>query len=70
MTKKHEIHSYLGYKYDVLPHEAEWSEDAVKYYIYDSHEQIIKRDECESHLVHKFVHEDINKIILTKNAHI
>lgn len=53
-----------GLKYEIKTHEAEWSESAVKYYIYSPSGKLIKSDECEEHLALKFIEEDILKINL------
>ena len=63
---------YKEHNYEIKEHTAEWSEDPVKYYIYDSHNHILKADECESHLALDFIKADIDKLINFKvsNVHI
>lgn len=53
------------YAYKFKPIQADWSEEAVEYTIYYLG-SVLKSDQCEEHLVEKYVKEDIKKHKLEK----
>lgn len=54
---------YKGYEYKIVDIDAEWSEGAVQYTIYDEKGELVLQNECEEHMANDYAEEDIDLLI-------